>query len=604
MLTADLCAQRGGVYRGNGSSCDPPLCAVPLSPVIGVNPQSLGFGLLCPGQCRDGEVILRNAAPDPESQLVITDLVITLPFTLVDPPATPFTIPGDGTLVPLTLRYCASGSGPQNGALTIYAVNAANSPLLVPLNGVADPPPLCDAGGPYFGLPTQPITFDGSSSTDPGGTILSYAWDFGDGATATGPVVVHAYASQGTYTVRLDLTDDCSGASSCETTAHVSTNLPPICDAGGPYSGEVGVPIAMSGAGSSDPDGMIITYRWNFGDGQTANGVKQNHTYTLPGSYTVTLTVIDNQAAGSTCTTTAHVSVSNTPPLCDAGGPYSGTVGQAISFDGSGSFDPNGTIVAYAWEFGDCGTGTGPNPTHTYTNVGTFTVSLCVTDDDGSTSCCTTTVVVGIAPGVPLLDLPFGKGAPAGRPLGANPNISLPLHAESGCHGCGPLTVDCLQHRPTVNIPPHTSVTIYLMAYNYFALAGVQTAFAWDSTWVLMGALFDCVPGQLSAVVPTSPGGPTAGTVATAFNCVTSGNLLVVGRLLMISGPSGCLSQVQSTYPGGIHVVDCNLGTDAIPDSQQARLGKICVAIGGHDACAPVIPVRGTTWGQVKATYR
>jgi PKD repeat protein len=601
MLSHDACDLRGGSYRGDGSTCEPPLCLLPLTPVIGVNPSFLEFGLLCPGQCRDGELTLRNAAPDPESELIIVDLVITPPFSLVDPPQTPFTIPGDGTLVPLTLRYCASGAGSQSGALTIHAQNASNSPLVVPLHGIADPPPECDHGGPYFGLPTQPITFDGSGSTDPGGTILSYRWDFGDGATATGPVVVHTYAAQGTYAVSLELTDDCGGVSTCQTTAHVSTNLPPICDAGGPYAGEVGVPIPMTGEGSSDPDGMIVTYRWNFGDGQTANGVNQNHTYQVPGIFTVTLTVIDNQAASTTCTTTAQVGSANTPPICDAGGPYSGVAGQPISFDGSGSSD-DGTIVAYAWQFGDCGTGTGPGPTHTYATPGSYTVQLCVTDDGGATSCCTATAVVG-TPSSPIrLDGLFGKGTPADRALGANPNIVLPLHAEAGCHGCGPLPVDCLGNRPTVNIPPNSQVTVYLMAFSYTALAGVQTAFDWDPSWILLGALFDCVPGQLTAVVPVPPGGPTAGTVATAFDCVTSGNLLVVGRLLMMAGPSGCVSQVQSTYPGGIMVVDCSLGTDHIANEQ--RLGSICVASGGHDACDIPIPVRPATWGQVKATYR
>jgi hypothetical protein len=155
-----------------------------------------------------------------------------------------------------------------------------------------------------------------------------------------------------------------------------------------------------------------------------------------------------------------------------------------------------------------------------------------------------------------------------------------------------------------VNIPGNGLFSVYLLAANHHALAAVQTAFAWDSNWQLLGAIFDCLPGQLTVVTPVPPGGATAGTVATAFNCVTSGQVLVIGRLLMSAGTSGCLSQVQSSYPFGIHAVDCSLGMDQIPDSQQARLGKICVAQGGVDACAPTVPVQSATWGQVKATYR
>jgi PKD repeat protein len=601
-LAAEDCAERGGTYHGDGTSCDPPLCAVALTPVIGVAPEALSFGQLCPGNCRDLALALRNAAPDPESQLIVSDLIVHSPFSLVNPPATPLTIPGDGSLVPLTIRYCATGSGPQIGSLTIVAPNGLNSPLMVPLDGVSDPAPLCDAGGPYFGVPNLAITFDARGSSDPGGTIATYSWDFGDGATATGPVVTHAYALGGNYTVELDLSDNCGGTSSCETTAIVGSNLPPICDAGGPYSGVVDVPIAMSGAGSHDPDGVIVFYRWNFGDGHTATGVAQNHIYSSPGSFTVSLMVTDNQSLTSTCTTTASVGVTNSPPLCDAGGPYSGAAGQPIEFDGSASSDPDGTIVAYAWQFGDCETGTGPTPTHTYPSPGSFVASLCVTDDAGGTSCCEAPVNV-TAPGARPTPAVAAKTEPANA-FGANPNIVFPLHAETGCYGCGPISADCLDRRPVVNVTANTQVTIYLTAFNYTAVAGVQTAFAWDSGWELLGALFDCLPGQLNAVTPAPPGGPTAGTVTSAFNCVTGPNLLVIGRLLMITGSSGCLGQVQSTYPYGIHAVDCELGLDLIPNFQQERLGRICVGSGGIDACAPKIPVEATTWGQVKATYR
>jgi PKD repeat protein len=499
-----------------GAEPSPPLPTVALTPTIGVTPKSLDFGFVPPGSCSDHEVVLRNAVADPESQLIITDLVITAPFALVDPPSTPFSIAGDGSQVPLTIEYCASGAGPHDGMLTIHAARATNTPLMVPLSGS-------------------------------------------------------------------------------------STNLPPICDAGGPYTGYVGYLVAMTGAGSSDPDGSIVTHHWDFGDGQTAFGVMVNHPYDTPGSYIVTLTVIDNHGATRNCATIAEIDT-NTLPTCDAGGPYQGTVGQPIAFEGSGSSDPDGTIVAYDWQFGDCTTSTEPNPTHIYTGSGSYAPRLCVTDDDGMTSCCNAQVVI-IAPRG-RVEWPLWKGSPKPRPSGANPLVQLPLHAALGCEDCGPPAVDCEQNPPTVDIPPNTTVTIYLMAYHYNAVIGVQTAFAWDPGWTLSAAVFDCLPGQLSAVVPAEPGGPTAGTVATAFNCMTSGDLLVIGRLLMTSGASGCLGQVESSYPFGTCVLDCSQGVDPVPD-RLSRLGKICVSNGGIDACAIVIPaVQPATWGQVKATYR
>ena len=112
---------------------------------------------------------------------------------------------------------------------------------------------------------------------------------------------VHAYAQPGTYEVQLTLTDDCGGVSSCRVSATVFNNQPPICVANGPYARVVGHPILMSAMGSSDPDGHIVTYRWDFGDGERANGFNVSHSYAVPGLYTVELTVVDMRGGATTC---------------------------------------------------------------------------------------------------------------------------------------------------------------------------------------------------------------------------------------------------------------------------------------------------------------
>ena len=76
----------------------------------------------------------------------------------------------------------------------------------------------------------------------------------------------------------------------------------------------------------------------------------------------------------------------NTPPTANANGPYSGTVGQAVSFSSAGSTDPGGSIASYAWTFGDGGTSSAANPSHSYANAGTYNVSLTVTDNQGASS--------------------------------------------------------------------------------------------------------------------------------------------------------------------------------------------------------------------------
>jgi len=79
-------------------------------------------------------------------------------------------------------------------------------------------------------------------------------------------------------------------------------------------------------------------------------------------------------------------SPANQPPVADAGGPYNGFLNVPITLDGSGSYDPDGTIVAWLWDLGDGNTSTYQNPTHTYTQTGNFPLSLTVTDDDGATN--------------------------------------------------------------------------------------------------------------------------------------------------------------------------------------------------------------------------
>ena len=262
----------------------------PLTPVIGVNPTSLDFGTLCLGECRDLVVLTFNDVQDPKSLLTVTELRTTGAPILVDPPATPFDIPGDGTTVPVTLRYCAEFPGEQDGTLIVRSSNANNSPVWVPLRAAGDRPPACDADGPYAGNVGEPVTFDGSGSSDPDGTIVSYAWDFGDGTTGSGATPTHIYEAAADYTVVLTVTGNCDRTSTCQTIALIldpSQNMPPFCNAGGPYSGGFGQPITFNGTGSSDLDGMIVSYAWTFGDGSTGSGAQPTHSYAAKGNYTV-----------------------------------------------------------------------------------------------------------------------------------------------------------------------------------------------------------------------------------------------------------------------------------------------------------------------------
>ena len=247
----------------------------------------------------------------------------------------------------------------------------------------------------------------------------SYSWNSNNTTLTINPSSDLSYSTTYTITVGWDATDTTGNVMVANYSFNFRTGsapsggggggavaYPPTADAGGPYSGTVGSSITFDGSGSSDEDGTIESYEWDFGDGSSGSGMSPTHTYTGVETYTVTLTVTDN--SGLTDSDTATVTVDPVPPVApnaDANGPYVGVVNQQIIFDGSGSSDSDGSIVSYEWSCGDESSVNGVNPTHMYTTAGTFDVMLTVTGDDGLTDNDTTTVTIYVGESV---DIPNG----------------------------------------------------------------------------------------------------------------------------------------------------------------------------------------------------
>jgi PKD repeat protein len=217
--------------------------------------------------------------------------------------------------------------------------------------------------------------FDASGSSDPDGTIASYDWTFGDGGTDTGVAPSHIYGAGGPYTVILTVTDN-EGATG-QTSHAVESNGPPV--AAFTY-GCTDLMCIFDASGSSDSDGAIASYDWTFGDGGPGSGVGPSHTYSAGGTYTVQLTVTDDDGATDQTSQNVHV---NAPPV--AAFSYSCT-GLSCTFDASGSSDSDGTIASYDWTFGDGGHGSVVGPSHTYSAEGIYGVILTVTDNEGATN--------------------------------------------------------------------------------------------------------------------------------------------------------------------------------------------------------------------------
>ncbi|MFL5383314.1 MAG: PKD domain-containing protein [Longimicrobiaceae bacterium] len=179
----------------------------------------------------------------------------------------------------------------------------------------------------------------------------------------------------------------------------------PVAATDGPYTGMEGAAVTLSGAASSDPDGDVLTYAWDFGDGTTGTGKTPQHTYADNGNYVVTLTVSD--PAGAEATATTSVTVFNVNPTVNA---FSGaSILAHQTYAGGGTFtDPGADSWTATVDYGEGGgaqplalSGNGFNLSHTYDHAGTFTITVTVTDDDGGSASRTATVTVtNVAPSV------------------------------------------------------------------------------------------------------------------------------------------------------------------------------------------------------------
>jgi PKD repeat protein len=199
-----------------------------------------------------------------------------------------------GGLTPVSHTYTAAGTYTITLTLvdTRGNISSASEPIRVGRDPVASF--TFSPGSPAAG---STVGFDGSGSSDPdaGIEVTSYAWDFGDGGSTSGASATasHTYSAAGTYAVTLTATNS-AGLTNAITQQVTVSEAPSAAFTARPSDPATGQAVAFHGSASPHP-GPAVTYAWNFGDGATGAGADPRHMYRRPGTYRVTLAVVDSR---------------------------------------------------------------------------------------------------------------------------------------------------------------------------------------------------------------------------------------------------------------------------------------------------------------------
>ncbi|MFA5247978.1 MAG: PKD domain-containing protein [Patescibacteria group bacterium] len=249
------------------------------------------------------------------------------------------------------------------------------------INITATPPaPVASfTGTPTSGYMPLAVQFTDTSQNYP----TTWNWSFGDSGTSTSQNPTHTYTTAGTYSIRLNVTNNW-GNSSITMSNYVSVTVPPspvLSFIGSPTSGDAPLTVQFTDTSTNSP----TYWWWNFVGGGTPQSLLQNpsYTYTIPGVYSVTM-YAQNLGGANTITKTSYITVTTpSPPITNfTYTPHSGFIPLTVHFTDT----TTGSVASRLWQFGDGGTSTSQNPSHTFSTAGNYTVNLTSTNIIGSSS--------------------------------------------------------------------------------------------------------------------------------------------------------------------------------------------------------------------------
>jgi len=316
---------------------------------------------------------------------------------------------GDGSAdaIGVSTTYTFPAAGTYQVRLTVTDDDGASATQTQPISVVAtanQSPTASFSAAPSPAAPNEWITFDASSSNDSDGYITGYAWTFGDGKAGTGVTGYNAYTSPGTYTAQLVVTDDDGATGTTSRQIVVQAAAAPDLTVSSltfsPPSPTLGQSLTfmftVQNVGSTDAGLFRIrlqgstsatqTYLWGLTAGSSRTLSLSLSLATSSETFTVTADDLGQVTESNEGNNTRSVIVTASappPPVAEAGGPYSGTAGQPIAFNASGS---TGSITSYAWSFGDGGMSGGVSPTHAYAVPGSYTATLTVSGPGGQST--------------------------------------------------------------------------------------------------------------------------------------------------------------------------------------------------------------------------